>query len=530
MTPTRAQQERALALARELKRRKPWRPLPGPQTLAYESAADIVGYGGAAGGGKTDLIAGLALTKHKRALIIRREKAQTEGVIQRLGEIIGDTVGFNGQKSVWRVPIGSQPLMEFGGLDNPGDERRWQGRPHDLKAFDEVTEMREAQVRFILGWTRTSDPKVSARALMTFNPPTTTEGRWVIKFFAPWLEVGHPNPAIPGELRWFTTRGVDQDYEVDCGLPFVWGEDNEPNYLFDPADYKPEQIIKPKSRTFIPARLTDNRYYMATDYMAQLQALPEPLRSQMLNGDFQAGVEDDAMQVIPTAWVEAAMARWKPLDVKPPMDSLGCDVARGGKDNTVISRRHGWWFDDLLAYPGTTTPDGPTVAGLCIAALRDQAPIHIDVIGVGSSPYDFLRLTHQTVGVVAGETSLGHDKSGRLKFYNQRSEQWWTMRELLDPTANNGLALPPDNRLKLDLCAPLWTVRGDKIKVESREEIIDRIGRSPDYASAVLLAALTTPKRLAMPGATLRASEDYNPYAARMRSSEASDYDPFARK
>ena len=36
----------------------PWRPLPGPQTLAFDSQADIVGYGGAAGGGKTDLACG----------------------------------------------------------------------------------------------------------------------------------------------------------------------------------------------------------------------------------------------------------------------------------------------------------------------------------------------------------------------------------------------------------------------------------------------------------------------------------------
>ena len=33
-----------------------WRPLPGPQSLAYYSKADVTGYGGAAGGGK-----GLAL-------------------------------------------------------------------------------------------------------------------------------------------------------------------------------------------------------------------------------------------------------------------------------------------------------------------------------------------------------------------------------------------------------------------------------------------------------------------------------------
>ena len=35
---------------------RPWTPLPGPQTMAYESLADVVGFGGAAGGGK-----GLAL-------------------------------------------------------------------------------------------------------------------------------------------------------------------------------------------------------------------------------------------------------------------------------------------------------------------------------------------------------------------------------------------------------------------------------------------------------------------------------------
>ena len=52
------------------------------------------------------------------------------------------------------------------------------------------------------------------------------------------------------------------------------------------------------------------------------------------------------------------------------MDSMGVDVARGGRDQTLIARRHGMWFDVPLAYPGSTTPDGPTVAGLAIAARR----------------------------------------------------------------------------------------------------------------------------------------------------------------
>ncbi|MEX3630327.1 MAG: hypothetical protein VB138_13600 [Burkholderia sp.] len=104
-----------------------WRPLPGPQMLAYESKADITGYGGAAGGGKTDLAVGLTLTAHDRALFVRREKAQTEGFVQRMQEVLRSTDGYNSQKGFWRLSGGR--LCELAGLDNPGDESRWQGRP-----------------------------------------------------------------------------------------------------------------------------------------------------------------------------------------------------------------------------------------------------------------------------------------------------------------------------------------------------------------------------------------------------------------
>jgi hypothetical protein len=494
-----------------------WESLPGPQTMARDSLADIVGFGGAAGGGKTDLIVGLVTTEHTRSLVVRREKAQTEGVIQRMAEVLDGTEGFNSQKSTWRLPEG---LCEFAGLDNPGDERRWQGRPHDLKAFDEVTEMREQQVRFIMGWNRSNRPDQRTRVLMTFNPPTTQEGRWVLEFFAPWLDDKHPNPAQPGELRWFTTI-AGRDEEVPDGKPFVL-VGNERVYDFDPDDYAPEEVIKPKSRTFIPARLTDNPYYMATDYMSQLQALPEPLRSQMLYGDFKAGIGEDPWQVIPTAWVEAAMARWTDRSSKGEMDSMGVDVARGGKDNTVIATRHithepkGKWFDKLKVYPGTDTPDGPRVAGLVIAERRDDAPIHIDVIGVGASPYDVLNSMGQhTLGINVSEKALGTDKSGRLRFINQRSELWWRMREALDPANDMGYALPPDRDLKAELCTPKWKVQGMVIQVQSREEIWETLKRSVDRATAVILANIDTPKRPKRSGShTPGGAREHDPYAS----------------
>lgn len=478
-----------------------WRPVGKPQAMAYQSEASIIGYGGAAGGGKSDLACGKALTQHRKVGIFRLNGTELVGIIDRLAELLGGRAGFNGKDNIWRfkrndgVPV----QIEFGSFPNLGDEKKYQGRPHDLLVFDEAANMREEQVRFLLGWLRTTVPSQRCQALMTFNPPTSAEGRWIVKFFAPWLDRKHPNPAEPGELRWFAT--IDgEDVEVESGEPF----------------HHNNELITPLSRTFIPSKISDNPYLMGTGYMAQLQSLPEPLRSQMLHGDFQAGIEDDPWQVIPTSWAEAAMNRWTRPDKLPEMISVGVDVARAGKDQTIIARRHGMWFDEPLAYAGSQTPDGPTTAGLVIAAMRDRAVIHIDVIGVGSSPYDFLtEAQQQVIGVNVAESPTSLDKTGRLKFRNLRSQLWWQMREALDPQSNTGIALPPSNELLADLCAPTWKLTGSTLAVASREEILDKIGRSPDFASAYVLALMDTPKRSAVIDLVGKSRKrgDYDPYA-----------------
>jgi hypothetical protein len=452
-----------------------WRPQPGPQSDAYASTADVIGYGGAAGGGKSDLMIGAMLTQHRKGIIFRREATQLTGLVDRLTDLLGSRDGYNGQEKIWRLAGGKQ--IEFGSVPNLGDETKYQGRPHDFIGFDEAANFLESQVRFLLGWLRTTVKEQHCKALLTFNPPTTAEGRWVISFFAPWLDDKHPNPAAPGELRWFAT--VDGK-EVEVG--------SEP--------FKHEgELITPRSRTFIASHVADNPFLMNTGYMATLQSLPEPLRSQMLKGDFNAGMEDDPWQVIPTAWIDAAMARWKPRDAKGVMDSMGVDVARGGRDETIISRRHGVWFDELIAQPGRDTPDGPTVATQVIAARRDLAPVHIDVVGWGSSPYDFLISNRiQAEPINGAETAHGRTEDDTLDFYNRRAELWWRMREALDPLNADPIALPPDNALRADLAAPKWTLKPKGILVEAKADMIKRLGRSPDRGDAVGMALIATMK------------------------------------
>lgn len=451
-----------------------WVPQMGPQEAARESRADILFYGGSAGGGKTDLLIGLATTEQERSIIFRREAVQLVGIEERVATILGSRDGYNSQKQIWRLP--GKRTLEFGSVKDPLDWMKYQGRPHDFKGFDEICHFLEAQVRALIAWKRSDNPKVRQRVVFAGNPPTSSEGEWVIRFFAPWLDPLHPNPAKPGDLRWFITDEDGKDLEVPTARPVkVAGE-----------------WMQPHSRTFIPSRVDDNLFLATTGYKATLQSLPEPLRSQMLRGDFMAGRADHVWQTIPTEWVKAAQARWQPRQDKGPMTAIGFDVARGGIDRSALAPRHGWWFDVLTTVPGVVTHDGPTGAGFVIPVVRNSAPICIDAIGIGSSVLDFLRgAGANVVAVVGSEGAHGMDRTGRLYFKNRRAEMYWRLREQLDPTNEQPIALPPDQELLGDLCAVRYkpVAMGQKVGLlmRSKDEICLELGRSPDKGDAVAM-------------------------------------------
>ena len=63
------------------------------------------------------------------------------------------------------------------------------------------------------------------------------------------------------------------------------------------------------------------------------------------------------------------------------------------------------------------------------------------------------------------------------------------MREELDPGQDGGsvLALPPDASVKADLAAPRWELTARGIKIEDKDEIRKRLGRSPDEGDAIVM-------------------------------------------
>ena len=450
-----------------------WKPQAGPQEAAYNSDADVIGYGGAAGGGKSDLALGMAATKHTRSIIFRREFPRLEALIARSREIYNSGADrqhdrFNESLHRWELSGGRS--VRFAAMQYEQDKQGYQGRPHDLYVFDEATEFTESQVRFVTAWNRTTVPGQRCRVLMPFNPPMDEAGEWVVRYFAPWLDPQHPHPAQDGELRWYAMVN-GQETERPNGDPFTHDGGT----------------IAPKSRTFFHASLRDNPILFETGYQAQIDALPEPLRSQ-LRGSFDAGRVANPFQVIPAEWVKSAQARWQP-EYTGPMGYMGVDVARGGGDKTMLAPLRGVHFDRLLAYPGASTPNSGMAAGLITNAAERTALICIDVIGIGAAVYDRLQEAGASVnGVNFAERTTATDKSGRLSFLNTRAGAYWAMREALDPENETGIELPPDQELLSDLCAANWKLSAGKIQIEAKADIMKRIGRSPDRADAVVYA------------------------------------------
>ena len=470
-----AEKRKALAELPAVKERLgKWQPNPGRQAEAYYSKADCLLYGGAPGGGKSQVLLGLAFNEHKRSFVMRREYGDLERLIEDALKINRNRDGFNGSPPP-RLKLSDDRVIYFRAAHRIGDEQGTMGQGRDFLGIDEATQFAESQVRFLMGWVRTENPNQRCRTVLATNPPLQAEGLWIVRMFAPWVDDRYPKPAKPGELRWVISDADGNDEWVD-----------------GPDDVREVggKIIRPTSRTYIPASIKDNPYYVDTDYERQVEAMPEPYRSLLLGG-FRAQFRDAESQLLPSAWIKAAQARWKPEGWKDfEMTAMALDPAGGGMDAAVLAWRHGGWYAPLVSLKGEQTADGSTMAGQIVIHRRANAPVIVDMGGgYGGDVTARLKengIAYQAFNGANKSTAIGADN---LRFVNARAEAWWRFREELNPDREGGsvIALPEDPELLGDLATPTFDVRTNGIQIESKEEIKKRLGRSPDKGDAVVM-------------------------------------------
>jgi hypothetical protein len=474
-----------------------WQSQIGPQTAFHMSSADEILYGGAAGGGKSESLL-VEAVRYKdvpgyHAVLFRRtfkELERPDGLIMRSQQLFTDIGDYRAGLYRWIFQTGkpSDPAtLDFSHMEKLRDMYAHQSAQYAYIGFDELTSFLEEQYLYLLSRGR-STRGVPVRYRSATNPGNDGHA-WVFKRWGPWLDPTHPRAAKPGEMRWFARiQGEDKEVEADWRGP----EDEEP-----------------LSRTFIPAFLEDNPALVAHDpgYKARLESLPEPYRSQLRDGNWLIGKEDE-WQVIPYTWVRAAMDRWTPDGGREfEVSAVACDPARG-VDKACLGHRRGNWVDELKYRNERDTMYLVGEIRLIYAEeLADghTIPARIDVIGVGAGVYDRMRELNEELyqdperrdqiveayPINSGEKSYATDQSGLLTLINVRAEMWWHMRDLLDPDnplkLEEPVALPPDKLLLADLTAPRWRMTSSGILIESKEDLKKRIGRSTDAGDTVAM-------------------------------------------
>lgn len=249
-------------------------------------------------------------------------------------------------------------------------------------------------------------------------------------------------------------------------------------------------------------------------------------------GEFAASDEDS---VIPLAWVEAAQDRWREIDddpdyVWPPFTAVGADIGSGSEraDKTTLAMRQGHIISEIRRFQRADTME---TAGRIRGILEAHGGrVMIDALGIGIGTLHRLREGNvpNVHAFIAGARPMVRmpsemvvdwkDRSGELGASDTRSAAWWHLRELLDPTYDERIALPPDDddgTLVGDLTAPKYKVLGvGKIKVESKDELRkpERLGRSTDDADSVIQAfwsPVDTDTEIVMPEGIPRSDEGW---------------------
>jgi len=263
------------------------RPQKGPQEDFLSSSADIVIYGGAAGGGKSwgallEPLRHVTSNKNFFAVFFRRNTVQ----IKNPGGLWDESMKlypFAGGRPVsaileWRWPKGGK--VKMGHLEYESSVLDWQGSQIPLIIFDELTHFSRSQFFYMLSRNR-SMCGVRPYVRATCNPDSES---WVAEFISWWIdqETGYPITERGGVIRWF----------IRLGENLIWGNSREELialYGHLNADKDDEAQVRPKSVTFIPAKLSDNKALTKADpdYRANLMALTRVERERLLHGNWK---------------------------------------------------------------------------------------------------------------------------------------------------------------------------------------------------------------------------------------------------
>jgi len=270
--------------------------------------------------------------------------------------------------------------------------------------------------------------------------------------------------------------------------------------------YTPWRLGELKAPYFyMPAKISDNPY-VDQEYLDSLKNLPPAVYKRFVDGSWD--VDDAINQLISWSTIYACgpLIDYKAQAVAKPQDpgsgqiddgsgliidntrSLGVDVGRFGPDPTVYVIMEGGNVIKIMSRPKTrTTEVTADVLALCQQFNISADRVGVDGVGLGAGVIDELFEKEFVVrDIIGGASPEEVAEDFFFHFLNLRIQMAWSLKTAMEAGEIGGLT---HERMKADIGAIIYEVHGDKtMRLETKDKIKKRIGRSPDYFDALMYA------------------------------------------
>ncbi len=197
----------------------------------------------------------------------------------------------------------------------------------------------------------------------------------------------------------------------------------------------------------------------------------------------------DEMSAVPRLVLEAALERRPAGRPEGGAKQMGVDPARFGPDSTGIVVRLG----QVIAHVAKAHGLDGVAAGRLVEQLADQYgftatdPIQIDTIGVGASVVDYL--THNRPDLLVIPVNSAEAAKDPTRYHNTRTEMYLEFGKAASELAFTAEAAEHADEILEDLTSAAYGFDPHgRFRVEPKDHIKSKIGRSPDLGDAVLLA------------------------------------------
>ena len=477
------------------------------------SQADIAIGGGSAGGGKTYALL-LEPTRYRHipdfsATIFRRTIPEIENAGGLWDEAVKmyapSTGGYPIKKPyTWFFPHPENNLKRgarviFTHLQHASTVYRHKGGQYPLIMFDELDSFEKNQFWYMLSRNR-SDIGINSYCRATTNPDSSG---WLKDLVSWWLypddypdetKAGYPIKERIGQIRYLfreseTNHWANSVEEIVRRFPQYFPKD-------DPI--RPRDKIK--TVTFIPGSVYENKRLLEKDptYISNLMAQSTAERNRLLFGcwRFVPG-EDDLFDYGATE--DLFTNDFVPEETQPQRRYITADIALEGADKFVVMVWHGWVVVKCYVFEKISSDR-------VLAELRRIAQIHAvparniayDRDGVGDFISGFFRSSYGFRGNAQPVPFLRPKQNRNPRADVERPPNYENLRaqvyfEFARKTLNAEIFVRLPDQLKRLILEELNATKkappttAGKLRIRPKAEIASKIGRSPDFADALVM-------------------------------------------